>query len=253
MTDTDREAFEAWAEKAGWPHTWRNCNSEDYKFSSTSWEPWQAATQRQQSRIAYVEKVADDAIELGNQQAKRIAELEADAALGRQMREAIGNESLARFIEKHGEPVPIMKRVAELEDAARINRENYEFQRNKADKATATVYQFHHAMKDAGWHPGRTDDNLCDIIRAKGKALAELEAEVQALRSRIVLSTSQTRIGYMCATDFLHELGEAAGGVFVFADKEDLIAHRGCTETCGVVAVEVRTIDAAMNKEGARD
>lgn len=38
---------------------------------------WQAATKRQQERISYVEKVADDAIELGNQQAKRIAELEA--------------------------------------------------------------------------------------------------------------------------------------------------------------------------------
>ena len=36
------------------------------------------------------------------------------------------------------------------------------------DKVTSVVYEFHYAMKDAGWHPGRTDDNLCDIIRDKG-------------------------------------------------------------------------------------
>lgn len=71
---------------------------------------------------------------------------------------------------------------AELRDAARVNLENYEFQRNKADQATATVYTFHYAMKDAGWHPGRTDDKLTDIIRVKGKEMAELRAEVEALR-----------------------------------------------------------------------
>ena len=39
------------------------------------------------------------------------------------------------------------------------------------------ISQFHHAMKDAGWHPGRTDDNLCDIIREKGKEMLALRAE----------------------------------------------------------------------------
>lgn len=71
---------------------------------------------------------------------------------------------------------------ADFRDASKVNFENYEFQRRKADAATASVYQFHYAMKDAGWHPGRTDDNLCDIIRAKGAELAKLEAEVLALR-----------------------------------------------------------------------
>ncbi len=127
MTDTDREAFEAWWESSGKALCGAQCfprgGSVAEVYANRGFNAgYQAATQRQQSRIA------------------------------------------------------------ELDDAARINRENYEFQRNKADKATATVYQFHYAMKDAGWHPGRTDDNLCDIIRAKGKALAELEAEVQALR-----------------------------------------------------------------------
>ena len=56
--------------------------------------------------------------------------------------------------------------------------ENYEFQQRKADLATATVYQFHYAMKDVGWHPGRTDDNLCDIIRAKGAELSTLRQQL---------------------------------------------------------------------------
>ena len=63
---------------------------------------------------------------------------------------------------------------------ARMHFENYEFQRAKADNATATVYQFHYAMKDAGWHPGRTDDDLTEIIRAKGRELAQLSARQAA-------------------------------------------------------------------------
>lgn len=69
----------------------------------------------------------------------------------------------------------------QLSDAARTNLENYEFQRRKADLATATVYQFHYAMKDAGWHPGRTDDLLTDIIRKKGDELRRLHAKYAEL------------------------------------------------------------------------
>jgi len=117
MTDTDREAFEAWASDNGaYPQCIERLG-DGYKLMATQqkWGAWQAAncittmqaaTQRQQSRIA---------------------ELEADAALGRQMREAIGNESLARFIEKHGEPVPIMKRVAELEAEVQALRKDAEW------------------------------------------------------------------------------------------------------------------------------
>ena len=43
-----------------------------------------------------------------------------DAELGRQMREAIGNEALTRFIEKHGEPVPLQQRIGELEAALKL-------------------------------------------------------------------------------------------------------------------------------------
>lgn len=58
-------------------------------------------------------------------------------------------------------------RVQELE-------EEQEALQKKANLATSAVYQFHYAMKDAGWHPGRTDDDLTDIIRAKGRELARL-------------------------------------------------------------------------------
>lgn len=70
--------------------------------------------------------------------------------------------------------------LSEAHEALTISNENSEFQRKKADAATATVYQFHYAMKDAGWHPGRTDDNLCDIIRAKGAELAALRERLEA-------------------------------------------------------------------------
>ena len=74
----------------------------------------------------------------------------------------------------------IQQLKAEKAEMAALNFENYEFQRKKADAATATVYRFHYAMKDAGWHPGRTDDDLTDIIRAKGRELAELSARQAA-------------------------------------------------------------------------
>lgn len=76
-------------------------------------------------------------------------------------------------------------RITELEDACCTNLENYEFQRSKADRATATVYQFHYAMKDAGWHPGRTDDDLTQIIRAKGGELASATRHITELESQL--------------------------------------------------------------------
>ena len=41
---TEREAFEAWAKKAGWPHHFTSCNTKDPNaYSQESWEVWQAA------------------------------------------------------------------------------------------------------------------------------------------------------------------------------------------------------------------
>lgn len=95
MTDKTREAFEVWAKKAGWPHYCVNADG-SYFCSSSSWEPWQAATQRSAARIAYVEKVADDAIELGNQQAKRIAELEAEVQALREANNTFATNAIAK-------------------------------------------------------------------------------------------------------------------------------------------------------------
>ena len=39
-----------------------------------------------------------------------------------------------------------------------------------------TISQFHHAVADAGWHPGRTDDLLTDVFRSKGEELRCLHA-----------------------------------------------------------------------------
>ena len=50
----------------------------------------------------------------------------------------------------------------------RLNSEN-EAQRKALRAYMDTISQFHHAMADAGWHPGRTDDLLTDIIKEKGK------------------------------------------------------------------------------------
>ncbi|EPD36108.1 hypothetical protein HMPREF9701_04927 [Delftia acidovorans CCUG 274B] len=63
--------------------------------------------------------------------------------------------------------------------AATLRRLDAENIAHKAD-----VMSFHYAMKDAGWHPGRTDDLLTDIIRAKGKELIQVHAENKALRAR---------------------------------------------------------------------
>lgn len=76
--DEQRAEFEAWAMQQGMPLDMDERHG-DYKRSHTldAWITWQAATQRQQERIAYVEKIAEDAIELCTQQANRVMELEA--------------------------------------------------------------------------------------------------------------------------------------------------------------------------------
>jgi hypothetical protein len=44
---------------------------------------------------------------------------------------------------------------------------------------------------------------------------------------------------YICATDYEHELGEAAGGAPLYASVADLKASRKCVAECGIVAVRV--------------
>ncbi len=47
---------------------------------------------------------------------------------------------------------------------------------------------------------------------------------------------------YMCATDYEHELGNAAGGAGVYASIADLKACRSCVVECGIVAVRVEFV-----------
>ena len=81
----------------------------------------------------------------------------------------------------------ICQAIADVADGSEFSREEWDRldAENKAmrEEFASLVSMFHHAVKDAGWHPGRTDDNLCDIIRAKGKELAEARAEVEGLRA----------------------------------------------------------------------
>jgi hypothetical protein len=71
------------------------------------------------------------------------------------------------------------ERYAETWDALQFAVKNYMDMSSKKDRATAAVYHFHYAMKDAGWHPGRTDDDMGDVIRAKGKEMQELRARLE--------------------------------------------------------------------------
>lgn len=64
------------------------------------------------------------------------------------------------------------------EEWSRLDAEN----KTLRSELGSLISKFHHAMKDAGWHPGRTDDSLCDIIREKGKQMVALELEAARYR-----------------------------------------------------------------------
>ncbi|AXQ68936.1 hypothetical protein HOU00_gp189 [Caulobacter phage CcrPW] len=51
--------------------------------------------------------------------------------------------------------------------------------------------------------------------------------------------TKETRVGFMCMTDFDDELENAAGGNKVYPSMEDLKSNASCWDTCGVVRVTV--------------
>lgn len=51
---TEREAFEAWAKTAGWPHHATNTDDTHF-YSGQSWAGYQAATQQSAARIEALE------------------------------------------------------------------------------------------------------------------------------------------------------------------------------------------------------
>lgn len=56
-------------------------------------------------------------------------------------------------------------------------------------------------------------------------------------------------IGYMCKTDFEHELQESYSGAYVYSDIEDLIESKPCVEHCGIVKVEVNLVEVIKDSD----
>ena len=52
--------------------------------------------------------------------------------------------------------------------------------------------------------------------------------------------------GYMDATDFNYELGQAAGGVTIYSSEKDILDHCPCAESCGVVKVSIELVDKVI-------
>lgn len=48
--------------------------------------------------------------------------------------------------------------------------------------------------------------------------------------------------GFMCLTDWVHEMGHASDGNRVYPSLRALKEHQRCWKQCGVVEVEVRAI-----------
>lgn len=58
-------------------------------------------------------------------------------------------------------------------------------------------------------------------------------------RLRYKLFGPRPRIGYMCAIDFDHELGQALGGSTIWPDVDDLKENHPCADECGIVEVKI--------------
>jgi hypothetical protein len=50
---------------------------------------------------------------------------------------------------------------------------------------------------------------------------------------------SEIKYGYMCYTDFAHEVGESPNGIDVYRSVDDLCKNRDCVLQCGIVKVKV--------------
>lgn len=48
-----------------------------------------------------------------------------------------------------------------------------------------------------------------------------------------------SKYGYMCYTDYRHEIGEAPNGIDVYRSIEDLTNNRKCVSECGIVKVKI--------------
>lgn len=56
--------------------------------------------------------------------------------------------------------------------------------------------------------------------------------------------------GFMCQTDFEHELGCASGGTTVYPSVEDIKKNRRCADECGIVEVNLHFVKVVQKGTG---
>ena len=96
-------------------------------------------------------------------------------------------------------------------------------------------------------HPKNPPDGLTP---AESATVDALDARLSQEGAR---AAPVSRTGYLCLTDFEHELGHAQGGIEVYASLQDLRTHRACVAQCGIaqVRVELLAIPQAACYEGS--
>lgn len=64
---------------------------------------------------------------------------------------------------------------------------------------------------------------------------------------------SQTRKGFMCQVDFVHELGEASGGNTIYPTEDQAKKYSPCVTECGLVEVEVKVVREVLPENDRGD
>lgn len=65
---------------------------------------------------------------------------------------------------------------------------------------------------------------------------------------------NDTKYGYIDLTDFVHELGEAAGGTVIYGSVDDAIRNCPCVKDCGLVKVSVSRLETTLVRfDGCED
>lgn len=62
--------------------------------------------------------------------------------------------------------------------------------------------------------------------------------------------TDEVKTGFMCATNWRHEVTDAPDGATMYPTLEDLKDHSPCWKTCGVVEIEMRVKAVAHPGDG---
>lgn len=85
-------------------------------------------------------------------------------------------------------------------------------------------------------------------VGTKARFNKEPSSRVQVpVRKELLTKKKKPIVGYMCKTDFDHELGNARNGNIVYPTIESLKEHRSCTAECGIVSVIV-TLEEVIQK-----